>query len=181
MKPKKQFRPADLRTVLTVLLALVTLGGAAAFYWGVGQVRDYSISVNQRLADADASAKQIDELQTLKGQLTQSNSLVQKANELFATPATYQSQVLTDLKNYADAAGISIATTNFSDPSTTGTHNVTVTFQNPVSYTGLITFLTNVESNLPKLQISALALSRTDGGDANSVTTGDITIEISVR
>lgn len=181
MKPKKQFRPADLRTLLTVILIAVTLGGGALFYWGLGIVREYAISVNERSIDAAASAKQIEELQLLKSKLSQSDSLITKANQLFTTPDAYQAQALKDVQKYATAAGLTIANTSFSDPSSGGTYGITVSFKKPVAYSALIGFLNNVESNVPKLQVSAISLGHQDGGGQDSVSVNDIKIDIAVR
>lgn len=181
MKPKKQFTPQSLRSLLSSLLVLFIVGGGALFYLGLGTVKEYAIKVDQRLADADASERQISELQTLKNQLSQSNSLIDKANQVFATPGSYQSQVLGDLKNYADAAGLSITNTTFGDKENTAAHTVTISFGNSVSYSRLITFLNNVEGNLPKLQVTSLSLGRSDSGNADTVKVENIKINISVR
>lgn len=163
MNQKKQFRAQDLRTILTLLFFVILAGGGTAFYLGLGIVRDYSQEVNQQLANADASGQQVEKLQTLKSQLSQSTALVGKAQQLFATPNTYESRTLADIKNYADAAGVTIASTAFD---TTGSNTVTVRLSSPTSYSKLITFLTNIESNLPKLQVSSLSLSRADNATA---------------
>ncbi len=181
MKPKKQFRPQNLRAILAFMLVVLVLGGGAAFYWGIGLVREYAVEVEHRLADADASGQQLQGLQTLKNQLAQSDSLVEKANQLFATPASYQQLALKSVKNYADAAGLSIANTSFGDPGAEGSHTLAMTLRGPVSYSKLIAFLSNIESNLPKMQVSSISLGRTETGAADSVRTGDIKINISVR
>jgi len=178
MNPKKQFKPQDLRSLLLLLFALIALAGAAVFYIGLGIVKEYSVEVNQRLVDADASGKQIEELQTLKSQLVQSNSLVEKANQLFATPSDYRARTLTDIKNYADAAGLALESTKFDDASE---QTVVVKLAPPVSYAKLIAFLSNIESNLPKLQVSSISLGHTEGGAIDSVEVGEINIDISVR
>lgn len=180
MKPKKQFKPQDLRTILSVLFIVILIGGAGLFYWGLGIVRSYAIEVDHRLADADASGKQIEELQTLKTQLAQSNSLVDKANQLFVTPDTYQSQILSDVKNYANATGLSIASTSFDNSSETGAYTMILNLDQPVSYSKLISFLDNIESNLPKLQVHSISLGHV-GGSADTVRTGEIKIDTSVR
>lgn len=180
MEPKKQFKPQNLRAILAALFIIVLLIGGVGFYWGISVVRTYAVEVNRRLADADASGKQVKELQVLKEKLAQSDALVAKANQLFATPASYQSQVLSDLKVYADNAGLSITNTAFLDPAE-GTYAITITLKQPVSYTSLITFLNNIESNLPKFQVSSVSLGRAGNGSADSVKTGDIKIDISVR
>ena len=181
MKPKKQFTPANLRAVLATLLVVIIAGGGALFYFGLDMVRGYAGEVNQSAADAEASGQQINQLQTLRNQITQSNSLIDKANQLFATPENYQTQVLRDVKNYANAAGLTIATTNFSDPAQSGVYSITVTFKNPVSYSKLVGFLNNVEGNLPKLQVSSIALGHADSSNPDYVQTGEIKIDISVR
>jgi len=181
MKQKKQFGPKNLRAILSVLLTLIIIGGGFLFYKGLGIVEEYAVKVDQRLADASASERQLSELQTLKSQISQSNSLIDKANQVFASPATYQGQVLNDLKNYADAAGLSLANTSFSNPDETGSHSVTVTFGGAVSYQKLLTFLGNIEGNLPKLQVSSISLARPSNATSDSVRVDDIKINISVR
>jgi len=178
MKPKKQFKPQNLRTLLVFIFIIVIFSGIGVFYVGLGVLGDYSTKVNQRLVDADASGKQIEGLQLLKTQLTQSNSLVAKANQLFATPDTYRSRTLSDIKNYADAVGLSIESTNFDN---TSAQTVAVALSPPVSYGKLIAFLSNIESNLPKLQVSSISLHHINGGDADSVKVDQIKIDISVR
>lgn len=180
MEQKKQFKPQDLRTLLTIVFILVLGGGAALFYLGNSFVRDYALEVNHRLADADASGEQIEELQMLKTQLAQSDSLVSKANMIFATPSNYQSRVIADLKNYADATGLTITNTSFENPSKSGVYSIVIKLQQPVRYNRLIAFLNNIEGNIPKLQVSSIELGPGSGG-ANTVSTGDIKVDISVR
>lgn len=174
---KKQFGPKQLRNVLIFVFVAVLLGGAGLFYTGLGTVRDYSEKVNQRLADSEASGKQVNNLQKLKKQLSQSDSLVAKANRLFITPDQYQPQVLTDVKRYADNAGVSIESTSFD--AANSIHTVKVKLKNPVPFRGLVTFLHSIEGSLPKLQVKSLSVSRSDRGDL--VTVQEITIGVSVR
>jgi len=180
MQQKKPFKPQNLRTLLSVLLAIIVIGGGALFYFGLGIVKEYAVEVDHRLADADASAQQIQGLQTLQGQLSESNSLVEKADRLFATPDTYQSQALNDIKQYADLAGIAINGTSMDDTAN-GTHTVTVTLKNPVSFAAFVNFLNNIEGNLPKLQVSSLSLSHADGNDPDKVQVSEIKIDVLVR
>jgi Tfp pilus assembly protein PilO len=180
MQPKKQFTPAALRSILATLLVVVVASGGAVFYFGLEMVREFASEVNQSTADAEASGKQINQLQTLKNQLSQSNSLVDKANKLFATPTNYQS-AQQDIESYAKAAGISIASITFPDAGQSNTRSMSVNLKNPVSYTGLIAFLNNIEGNLPKLQVSSITLSHSSKAGANFVEVGEIKIDISVR
>lgn len=178
MKPQRQFRPQNLRTLLVVIFSVIVLAGGYFFYWGLGEIRDYSKQVNQQLANATASYQQVSKLQGLKQQLAQSTTLVEKANQLFAAPGTYQSRALSDIAAYARAAGLSITSTTFEKDAA---NTVTVKFGSTISYTKLLAFLTNIESNLPKLKVVSISLDRPEQGGAGNVHVDDIKIDVSVR
>jgi hypothetical protein len=180
-KKRQSFNPQALRGVLLVILIFIISGGAGLFYIGLNQVRDFAVEVNHTIVDAQASDTQVQRLQKLKGQLAQSESLIAKANQMFATPATYQAQAITDTRNYANAAGLTITKTNF-DAQTPGTDPVmTVSLKTPVSYAKLIQFLDGIEGNVPKMQVSSIGINHLNGGGADSVTVDDIKITIATR
>ena len=180
MKPKG-FTPQKLRAFLGFLLILTVIGGGALFYFGIQTVKAYSISVNERLEDATASEKNLEQLQVLKNQLAQSEMLISKAEQLFSTPDTYQARALIDIQNYANQTGISINSRNFETPEGTNLHLLSLSLNNPTNYQSLIQFLTLIEGNIPKMQVYSIDLKHVAGGDANSVEVGDIKINISVR
>lgn len=182
MAQKKTFKPQNLRMLLSLLMIVVVLGGGGLFYMGLNTVRDFADEVNRRGKDADASGKQIEQLQVLKGQLAESESLVSKADQIFGTPAGYQSQILTDLKTYASQVGLGLGSTDFSDPKTTGAYTVDVKFsQSVINYSQLIQFLSLTESNLPKMQTISIELSHPQNASANTVQVGTIKFNVSVR
>lgn len=178
----KASKAQSLQKFLTALLVLIVIAFAGSFYVSLQALRDYAIEVNHRLQDADASGQQIQELQTLKSQLSQSQTLVDKANSLFATADNYQSQILTDINNRASAAGVSVASTEFDGSgANTSQRVVTVKLNEPVTYSRFIAFLSGIESNVPKMQVSSVTLGHVAGGNSESVTVSDIKITISVR
>jgi len=174
----KPTSPQSLRGVLTVLLIVAIAGGAGLFYLGLQDVRSYAIEVNHSIADAEASRTQVQSLQVLKGQLSESEALIAKANQMFATPNNYQSAALTDIATYASASGLTITKTSF-DEAAIGT--MTVGLKSPVSYKKLVQFMSNLEGNLPKMHVSEITLNHTVGGNADSVTVDDIKIMIAIR
>ncbi len=178
---KRTSRPRTLKAILFFVLIIVILGGAGLFYLGLNSIKEYSLEVNHRLTDADASSAQIQQLQVLKSQLSQSEALITKADKLFATPANYQAQALNDLRSYAALAGVSISATTFDDPAATGINSVTVKLSPPVNYKKLVQFLTLIEGNLPKMQVTSISLRHQVGGSADAIEVGDIKINISVR
>ncbi|MFZ1301677.1 MAG: hypothetical protein WAQ27_03860 [Candidatus Microsaccharimonas sp.] len=178
---KKPFGPQSLRAVLIVLLVIVVGGGGGLFYLGLEEVRKFAIEVNHSVADAEASGTQVQALQNLKGQLAESESLIAKANQIFATPENYQSQAITDIRNYANAAGLTVTKTSFEAQTPGVNPTMTVSLQAPVSYNKLIQFLNGIEGNIPKMQVSNIALGHQIGGGADSVTVDDIKITIATR
>lgn len=179
-KKQPSFRPENLRTILALTLFILVVGGGGLFYLRLNSLKTYATEVNQALVDADAKEKQISDLQVLKGQLAQSNELIAKADQMFSTEDTYQAQMLNDIRQYADTAGLTIASTSFESGTS---HTIVVKLLSPVNYDKLLLFLNNIETSLPKLRVSSITVSRpTDATtDTSMVTVGDIKIEASVR
>lgn len=179
---KKSFKPQNLRTLLTVLVATLLLGSAGLFYLSLNEFKEYAIEVNHRLKDAEASGQQIAQLQVLKGQLSESQQLITKANQLFSTPSEYQTRALTDIRTIAATSGVAIAGTAFNEADNQNGQNVmTVRLASPVSYGKLIAFFDGVESNLPKMQVSSATLSHVAGGNGDSVGIEEIKIKLTVK
>ena len=184
---KKSMQATSLRRLLIVVILLILAGGTVAFYYGVVQIKAFAIEANHINADAEASASNIDKLRTLKQALADSETLIDKANKVFATDANYQSQGLKDVQKYAKSFGLTISSTNFDTKSSenstlasSSAKSFMITLQSPVNYKGLLQFLNAIEGNLPKMQVTSLTVSRPPSGNAD-VVVGDITIGISTR
>lgn len=173
--------PEKLKQFLIVVLVVVTLGGGALFYFALENVRTFATEVSHTVTDADASGDQVQALQALKGQLAQSESLITKANQIFATPDNYQAQSITDIRQYAAMAGLTVERTSFGEELGGDTRTVTVSLQAPVSYSKLIRFIDALEGNVPKMQISSITLEHVPGSGADTVKVSDIVLMIAVR
>ena len=184
---KKVLNATSMRSFLTVLLVVMLIGAGAGFYWGLQQVRTFSVGVSHTAADANASGDAIGELQELKQALAERETLINKANQLFTTNDNYQSQALKDVQKYARTAGLTISNTNFdaptdeANPASASEKTFVITIQSPVSYRKLIQFLDAIEGNLPKMQITLIELSHPNPNNADQVATGDVKIAISTR
>lgn len=176
-------KATSLRKGLAFLLVLTIIGVAAGFYYGLQQIRDYAVIASNKVADAEASGGQVEQLRQLQQTLEQSDELIAKADSIFATDANYQARAITDLERYASEAGIDIASTEFPTDATTppSTRAVTVSLQQPLSYERLLRFLELVEGNLPKMQPTSLTIGRPTEPNGDQVTVSDITINISTR
>lgn len=162
---------------------LVIISICGGFAYGLQVIREYSKEVTRTTEDANASGKQVEQLQALRQQLAQAQSLVEKANQIYATPANYQSVALNDLRRYATVAGISIVDTDFSqgDQPSQDSRRVTITLGDPVSYKNLVRFMQLVETSMPKMQVQSFSVARPSAPVGDQVTVSDIIINISVR
>lgn len=178
---KKMFKPQTLRAILYVLFTIIVLGGGGLFYLGLEELKKYAVEVNHTVADAEASGNQVQALQSLKGQLSQSQSLIDKADQMFATPTNYQAQTISDIRNYAAKSGVVVSRTGFEDQTEGPTRTVTVNLRSPVSYGRLIQFLDGIEGNIPKMQVSNISLGHVGANGGDVVNVDEIKIKIAVR
>ena len=182
MKPKQQ-QATKFRRFMIAAFILVIIGICASFYFGLQTIRNYAIEVTHITEDANASGKQVEQLQALRNQLAQAQSLVQKADQIYATQANYQSVAISDLQRYAQVANVSIVDTDFTqgEQQAENTRRVTIGLESPVSYSNLTRFLQLVEGSMPKMQVQKLTVARPTTATGNQVTVDDIIINISVR
>jgi len=185
---KKTQAATTTRNLLAFLLVVVILGATAGFYYGLQIIKDYSLEVTHAVADSGASATNIDKLSQLKQQLAEGQALVAKADNLFSTPGTYQTQALKDISKYAGEAGVTISSIDSSSPENNNgqiipgsVYSEVITLQSPVSYAKLLKLLDAIEGNLPKMQITGITITRPSSPSGDQVATDKITITVAVR
>jgi Sec-independent protein translocase protein TatA len=198
--------PVKLRLMLSISLFLIVCIAAVLFYFAQSKLRAEATSISHTVVDAKASQNNLQTLQKIQSELQKYNETVGKANSIVAASQSYQyqDQIITDLKDYATAAGITIVNLDFSTTKTgtatpttpaTGTATpaptapaapagvksitVSATLANPVDYMSMLRFLNSIEQNLTKMQVSKISLSKSDKG--NAVTSDILTIEVYVR
>lgn len=180
----KSFKATNLRGILIFIMVAVIGASVAGFWYGLQQIRAQAIDVNHAAQDANASNEKVEQIQVLQQQLAQAQTLVAKADKLFASPEGYQSQAIKDLQRYAAEAGVSISSTDFppADPAALGTtRQVVVTITQPVSYARLIRFLQLIETSIPKMQVQGVTVSRPAQASGDLVNVEPLTINISVQ
>jgi len=189
-KIEQHSRVTSARNFLAFLLVLVVIGASAGFYFGLQLVKAYAVDVSHLTVDANASGKSVEQLSALKQQLSEKETLISKANKLFSTPTTYQTQTLKDVSKYAADAGLSIASIDSESeqdaagPTTTSTsanYSETITLNSPVSYAKFLQFLDAIEGNLPKMQITGISISRPINQSGDQITTKAITITVATK
>lgn len=172
----------SLRGILATMIVLMIALAGVGFYFAQDWLRSYSRTVGQSVADSISTGNDIQNLQKLQGELEERQDTIAKASNLITSTQTYQSQSIQDLKTYAAISGVAISNFSFTTIGATASASsgsgVTVTLSSPVPYTSLLKFLTLVEGNIPKMQVSSMSLGRI-AGSADSVKIDTITIEVS--
>lgn len=164
-------------------MIIVIVGAIAIFYLGLNQIRSYALEVTHASEDASASGSMIEQLKTLQTQLAEAKALVDRADRIYSTDITYQSQAVKDLQKYASEAGVSITNTDFTQPETADPSYrvVKISLAQPVSYEHLLRFLQLIEGSLPKMQAEGISITRPLQPDGDAVGVNDITIRIAVK
>lgn len=109
---KKGMPASSFQKLLIFFICVVIALTAAGFYYGLTEVRKLAVQVNNKVEDSRASGDQIDELRRLQQTLTQSDTLVQKANRMFTTESAFTSDAVRDLEKYAAVSGVRIENQN---------------------------------------------------------------------
>lgn len=173
-----------LGTGVVLLIALAAVG----FYFAHNWLQEMAVSVSHSVAQSATTDNSVQGLQKLQEELSTRQDIITKANSIFTSTATYQTQAVQDLTAYAETSGITIS--NYSFPASVASSStaatsipstlVTITLKSPVSYTNLLKFMTLIEGNLPKMQITSINLARI-AGDNESVKIDQLTVAVYTR
>lgn len=209
MSLPKTLTATAFRNILAVLLFVIAIGIGAIFYFGRTTLLDTSTTVNKAVADAQESSRSLDTFKKIETDLKTNQDAVTRAKQLTADlfDYNYQNQIIKDLQAYGKQNNVGITGVDFgtgtvgtgaATPATppptgaaapaanTGTASggksvtIKISLSNPVDYKGLLSFVYAIEQNLPKMQISALTLTR-NHDNPSAVDVGDITMIMYVK
>ena len=171
------------RSLLIVLIILSIGLAVVGFYFSQNALIAYSKTVGQTVADSTNTGKNVQSLKTLQAELAARQNIIVKASSLLATTANYQSQAINDINTYASTSGISISSYSFAQTAAVATagaqtsSNITVSLVSPMPYLSLLKFVRLIETNIPKMQISSINLTRQEGQNT-MVKTDQISIDV---
>lgn len=202
----KAINATKLRLILAGSLLLLTVLGILLVVTAYPSLKNFSSEVSQITANADASEDSIQTLQKIQQELLINKDSIERASEIVAESQSYQyqDQIVTDLNDYANKAGITIsnidfetsstaagattppaATTSPSSPAATAAPAgvkstiANITLKNPVNYESLLRFIKHIEQNLTKMQISNITMAK----DTNTggITSGALNLEVYIK
>lgn len=171
------------RSLLIVLIILSIGLAVVGFYFAQNALVAYSKVVGQTVADSTNTGKDVQSLKTLQAELNARQDVIIKSSSLLATSSNYQSQAINDINTYASESGLNVSSYSFTltpgavAVSGANTSNITVSLSSPMPYTSLLKFVRLIETNLPKMQIASINLTRQEG-DSTMVKTDQISIDV---
>lgn len=192
--------PITLRWVLVIIMVLLTALSVGVFIVGREIIAKHALAAQQTAQAARASNSDIEYLQSMKTTLEKQEAAAEKTAKLISESERYmyQDKIISDITGYANAAGLSVMSIEFSDVKTTGTANTatstaatvappanvksriaSVTLTNPVDYMQLLTFLHSIEQGVFRMRVSSVGVSK--AGEGKGVNTDALTIEVFVR
>lgn len=192
-----------LRVVLAVTIVLILVLSAASFWFFRSQLEGYASEVRKANANALVSTKDVSKLKDLEKELADSQVAIARAEKIVGDSKfyQYQNQIIADINAYARTAGIVIEGYSFLETGTPGaaagappvvagtdgpppaglkTTSVSITVKTPIEYAALMRFVHSIETNLTKMQLTGVSISRTEFGSKN-VSTNPLTIEVYTR
>lgn len=183
---KSSMSATTLKAILGTSIVLIIGLAGVGFYFAQDWLRSQAVEVSHAIADSNSSDSTIQSLNKLQQELETRQDIITKTNTIMTSSSTYQTQAVEDLTTYATASGITIS--NYAFPAATATSatqvvpltQVTVTLSSPVTYTSLLKFMTAIEGNLPKMQITSVNLGRA-ASNPQSVKIDQLTVAVYTR
>lgn len=200
-----------MRVVLLVSLALAISGMAAGFYFAYLSLQKASGEVASIQAAANSEDAAVQNMMQTKQDLAKYADTIERAKNIVAESQSYryQDQVVRDISEYANRAGVPLASIGFQaesgDSSATATPpaaagstaegtnapaaasggasmkntTVSVTLAQNISYANFLHFIHLIEESLTRMQITQISIARGDSPD--TITAQTLNIEVYIK
>lgn len=211
---KKQLTPSQLRIILALSLLLVIGLGIGGFIMLRGALAAKATEISQIATEVKSLSDNVRKLESAEKTLKANEDVEIKAREMLAESQSYQYQdrIVQDLKAIARASGVNIKNVDFMIAQTSapapapqtpsqGTPGVatptgslpgginqtkaTITIESPVSYNSLLLFISALESNGMKMQVSKVSITgagaSSEAKDKDQVTSDNFVIGVYIR
>ncbi|MDN5275505.1 MAG: hypothetical protein JWN33_154 [Candidatus Saccharibacteria bacterium] len=196
----KTMKATKLRATLVILLLLIFSVAGAGFYFVYQWLDSYALAVSKIEQDAKASATNLQTLRQLGGTLAEQQDIIAASSSVFAS-TDYRAQLTPVLTQYANKAGLKVTYSYEATPAASATpatpgatpatpqelqpaaptNIIIVTFTNPVPYKKLVAFIADIESTLPRMQLTGLKITAVDDPSTGAATVDPITLQVYPR
>lgn len=132
---RSRLSPVKLRLILIACLVLLVGAGGGVFMVGYNVLADYSAKARTTAAEAQASNSSLQNLIVVKRELAEKQDTVERASQIVAASKSYvyQDQIIRDINNFANNAGLSVTNITFADAKVTPTTPSATTSSSPTT------------------------------------------------
>ena len=196
---KKVLNASIARIVLSLLLLIILSAMVGLVIFAYSFLSKTSEEVGKMQTEAIAVDAKIQSLLASKSQLDRNSDTVTKAKNIVSESKLYQyqNQIIKDLNTYADRAGIPIKSFSFQNEPTTSTKTATSSKRTPASpagvkstfvsiqlgdhidYTKFLHFLSLIEKNVTRMQLSGVSISR--GANNHEISIQSLEVKVYTR
>ena len=196
---KKVLNASIARIVLSLLLLIILSAMVGLVIFAYSLLSKTSEEVGRMQTEATAVDAKIQSLLASKSQLDRNSDTVKKAKNIVSESKLYQyqNQIIQDLNTYADRAGIPIKSFSFQNEPTTSAKTATSNKQTSTSpagvkstfvsiqlgdhidYTKFLHFLSLIEKNVTRMQLSGVSISR--GANNHEISIQSLEVKVYTR
>ena len=196
---KKVLNASIARIILSLLLLIILSAMVGLVIFAYSFLSKTSEEVGKMQTEAIAVDAKIQSLLASKSQLDHNSDTVKKAKNIVSESKLYQyqNQIIQDLNTYADRAGIPIKSFSFQNEPTTSAKTATSSKRTPASpagvkstfvsiqlgdhidYTKFLHFLSLIEKNVTRMQLSGVSISR--GANNHEISIQSLEVKVYTR
>ncbi len=196
---KKVLNASIARIVLSLLLLIILSAMVGLVIFAYSFLSKTSEEVGKMQTEAIAVDAKIQSLLASKSQLDRNSDTVKKAKNIVSESKLYQyqNQIIQDLNTYADRAGIPIKSFSFQNEPTVSVKTATSSKQTSTSpagvkstfvsiqlgdhidYTKFLHFLSLIEKNVTRMQLSGVSISR--GANNHEISIQSLEVKVYTR
>ena len=196
---KKVLNASIARIVLSLLLLIILSAMVGLVIFAYSFLSKTSEEVGKMQTEAIAVDAKIQSLLASKSQLDRNSDTVKKAKNIVSESKLYQyqNQIIKDLNTYADRAGIPIKALSFQNEPTTSAKTtksskrtpaspagvkstfVSIQLGDPIDYTKFLHFLSLIEKNVTRMQLSGVSVTR--GANNHEISIQSLEVKVYTR
>lgn len=196
---KKALNASIARIILSLLLLIILSAMVGLVIFAYSFLSKTSEEVGKMQTEATAVDAKIQSLLASKSQLDRNSDTVKKAKNIVSESKLYQyqNQIIQDLNTYADRAGIPIKSFSFQNEPTASAKTATSSKQTSTSpagvkstfvsiqlgdhidYTKFLHFLSLIEKNVTRMQLSGVSISR--GANNHEISIQSLEVKVYTR
>ena len=196
---KKVLNASIARIVLSLLLLIILSAMVGLVIFAYSFLSKTSEEVGKMQTEAIAVDAKIQSLLASKSQLDRNSDTVKKAKNIVSESKLYQyqNQIIQDLNTYADRTGILIKAFSFQNEPTTSAKTATsskrtstspagvkstfvsIQLGDHIDYTKFLHFLSLIEKNVTRMQLSGVSISR--GANNHEISIQSLEVKVYTR